>query len=509
MKKIAILLLPVLLTGCGKEKTVVSEATGPERTEARPTSAVPSSEKLDAKPARPEGKKIHGRGYPRLSPFEAIRWRGLVPEVRVQGVWYELLSLNGISSQEIVAFLKSMGKDEEWQQKRFEEDLVEVLSVMGHDAGKSATLKVRQLDSGQEKVLKDVPMTEENRNRLRDARQQRSLRDMRPVNSASMLTRRQAEEDLDQLASLLENRYAYLQRKGVDYREALTAVRGEMGEHISVLKFACEVMKLLALFGDGHTGVAGPDQYLPRGYAPFLIGEADGRLAAFKGDRSGFLDAEHPYLRGLDGMAIEKWLRAAGRIAPAGSPRLLRWHSIRNLRYVNYLRQELGLETKATLKVELAATDMRHSRTIDVELAKVKPIYGDWPRGSHRLLAGDIGYLRIGRMSDDPRFLKGLVETMNTFRRTRGLIIDVRGNGGGSRAVLRELDPFFQKAEDPPRIVNIAAVRIGGEEKKDNPEGYLADRSLYPLSSRVWSDAERAVLQEFAKHFKPEWTPPQ
>lgn len=510
MKKIAAVLLSLSLTGCGNEKTTVPVAPGPDKTEAKPIAAASIAEKPEAKPAPRGRKEVHGRGYPKLSPFEAVRWRGSVPEVRVNGVWYELLSINGITCKEIVAFLKSVEKKEDWRQKRFEEDLVEVLTVMGHDPGTSATLKVRQLDSGQEKELKDVPMTEKNRNAIRDARQKRSQRNARPANGpVARLTRKQAEADLDQLALLLEQRYAYLQRNGVDYRAALAAVRKDLGESTAVNPFACHIMKLLALFGDGHTGVAGSDRYLPKGYTPFLIGEADGRLVAFKEDRSGFLDPQRPYLRSLDTIAIEKWLVAAGRIAPAGSPQLLRWHSIRHLRYVNYLRQELGLPAKATLQVELAATDTRPSRTVLVKLAEAKPIYGDWPRGKSRLLAGDVGYLRIARMDGDSRFLTELVETMNSFRRMSGLIIDVRGNGGGSRAVLRELAPFFQKADDPPRVVNVAAIRLGESEKADNSEGYLSNRSLYPLSSRVWSDAERSVLQEFAKRFKPEWTPPR
>ncbi len=509
MKKIAVLCLATMLTGCGKEKTTVPAAPSLDRIEAKPLAEAAISDKKEAKAAPHGRKELHGRGYPKLSPFEAVHWRGSVPEVRVQGVWYELLSLNGIASKEIVAFLKSVEKKQEWQQKRFEEDLVEVLNVMGHDPGASATLKVRQLDSGQDKVLKDVPMTKENRDALRDARQRKSLRNTRPRNGASVLTRKQAEADLDQFASLLEHHYAYLQRKGVDYRAALAAVRKDLGESVAVNQFASQIMKVLARFGDGHTGVAGSDRFLPRGYAPFLVGEADGRLAAFKEDRSGFLDSERPYVRSLDGVAIEKWLAAAGRIAPAGSPQLLRWHSIRNLRYVNYLRRELGLQAKPTLQVELAAADTRPSNTIEVNLADKKPIYGDWPRGTHRLLAGDVGYLRIARMDGDPRFLTELVQAMNRFRRTRGLIIDVRGNGGGSRAALRELAAFFQKADELPRVVNVAASRLGEGEKEDNPEGYLSDRALYPLSSRVWSDAERTVLQEFAKRFKPEWTPPR
>jgi hypothetical protein len=173
MKKMTIAFLALFLAGCEHEKTAGHAAPVAEKTEAK---AEP--------PARKE-RRVRGHGYPKLSPFEAVRWREAAPEVRVKDVWYELLSLNGVSSRDILAFLKSVEKDEDGRQKRFEEDLVEVLSLMGHEVGKNATLKVRRLDSGKEEELKDVAMTEKNRDALRDARQQRQQKEARPGDGAA------------------------------------------------------------------------------------------------------------------------------------------------------------------------------------------------------------------------------------------------------------------------------------------------------------------------------------
>jgi len=51
-----------------------------------------------------------------------------------------------------------------------------------------------------------------------------------------------------------------------------------------------------------------------------------------------------------------------------------------------------------------------------------------------RGLDGEIGYLRLGRMSDEAVDL--IRESMEGFREAMGLIVDVRGNGGGSRYAL-------------------------------------------------------------------------
>jgi hypothetical protein len=111
------------------------------------------------------------QGFPRASPFDAVRWRDQVPEVHVQGIWYELLAINDLPAQEIVSFAHSMdGKD--WQ-KRFEEDLVELLWRMIHRPGATVTLKVKELISGDIKILNNVPMTPENRDSIRKARADR------------------------------------------------------------------------------------------------------------------------------------------------------------------------------------------------------------------------------------------------------------------------------------------------------------------------------------------------
>jgi len=63
------------------------------------------------------------------------------------------------------------------------------------------------------------------------------------------LSRKEAENDLDELEWLLENRYSYLKRRGIDYRSALDTIRSSLGEGISRGAFALQLMKFLALLG--------------------------------------------------------------------------------------------------------------------------------------------------------------------------------------------------------------------------------------------------------------------
>src|SRR5687767_6387111 len=99
------------------------------------------------------------KDFPKLSPYPAIRWRQ--PEVWVDGRWQLLRSIDGIAVEKIVEF--AISKYEERWQKRFDEDLVQVLSEMGYPPGKTVTLVVRDPASGKDTALPNVPMTEENR----------------------------------------------------------------------------------------------------------------------------------------------------------------------------------------------------------------------------------------------------------------------------------------------------------------------------------------------------------
>ena len=92
-------------------------------------------------------------------------------EVKLGDEWYQLVSLNGIGASEIVDFSKQT-YDDKWQ-KRFEEDLVELLTRMGHPPADSVTLEVQSLDSAEKKTLKEVPMTYENRRAIRNAARER------------------------------------------------------------------------------------------------------------------------------------------------------------------------------------------------------------------------------------------------------------------------------------------------------------------------------------------------
>jgi hypothetical protein len=334
------------------------------------------------------------------------------------------------------------------------------------------------------------------------------------------LGRKDAQKDLDELEWLLENRFSYLKRKGVDYRTALDSIRNSLGDGINRSDLGCQLTKFIALFGDGHSGVASSSVRLTSlcsEFLPFLVEESGERLVAFKADRSAFIDPDFPFLRRMDGVPITAWLEAASRYVAKGSPQFLRSRTIRNFRYVQCLHEELGLSGSKTIKIELESADALSSKQIEMPLMDKKTIYGFWPRPKteikslkdvrveKQILKGNIGYLRLALMLDGHEFLNDLVVAMQELRNTDGLIIDIRTNGGGSRSPLQTLFPFFMAQDDLPKVVNTAAYRLGVEDRKEAFEA----RYLYPASWPSWSDAERSAIIGFSTTFEPEWKLPE
>jgi len=110
--------------------------------------------------------------FPKKSPFAAVRWQESQPEVKVGEQWYKLVSLDDLPTAEILAFSRETFASG-WQ-KRFAEDLVELLSRMGHPPRDTVKLVVQSLTSTETQVWEDIRMTEANRQAIMATAQARA-----------------------------------------------------------------------------------------------------------------------------------------------------------------------------------------------------------------------------------------------------------------------------------------------------------------------------------------------
>jgi hypothetical protein len=320
------------------------------------------------------------------------------------------------------------------------------------------------------------------------------------------ISRRRLMADLEFLEVILANAYSYAERRGVDWRKALDVVRASLDDRTPLDTFATRLRRFLTLFGDPHTGLRTPPQRHNDGGVPFLA-IADGpRVLALKPDRSAFIDPRCRVITAIDGRPLDEWLRLARREIPRASPQWERRETVAALERLSQWRRELGLPPTNEVQLSLASADGTEKQNVTLAWL-AKPVRVRWPTNRTGRIEGNLGYLRIPSMNPEPAFLQALNESMEQFRSTRGLIIDVRGNGGGSQDALRTLLPYFLATNDPMRIVNVAAYRLPVKLPQPCAEGYLglANRGLYPATSRVWSPEQRQQIESFLTTFKPSW----
>jgi hypothetical protein len=318
---------------------------------------------------------------------------------------------------------------------------------------------------------------------------------------AEYVTRAQIEQDLDQFQTELEERFAYLRYNEPDYRGAIQAIRDNAGEGMSVDAFDIELSKVLALFIDGHSGVVGG--LFPDGYLPFRIERIGDGYIAFWPDRRDFVDPSYPYLTQVDGMSLDEWRAVLRVMVPRGSSSYTTYFILRYLEYIRFARSLAGLDDPDVIEVELESKDRTARVTTVLDVVFDPPRVETWPAAESGFLEGNIGYLRITRWFDEA--LLEINEWMPQFAGTRGLVIDIRDNRGGTRNILRELYPYFVSASDPPHVGNAAKYRLYSEF----PYDYLAGRYMYRESWAGWSPAERNAISEFMETFEPQWVVPE
>lgn len=457
--------------------------------------------------------------YEKLAPFDGLRWNADTPEVQVNSTWYRLVSIDGTKQTEILTFCRKTWPGR-WK-KRFNEDLVEVLTKMGHPPGSTVDLGVRDLPGEAVKTLKGVAMTAARRRALHkqasyESGRRRVSRNAPDIGGMSRerITRSDVDRDLDRLAWRIEHTYSYRDLTGFDWRHHIEGMR-LTARDMKRQTYGKQLMKFLARFGDGHTRVGGSAAVLGPTFLPVRLEPLGDRIVALRPEGGGAAVEGHPFVKSIDGVPVEKWIEAALSIVPIGHERFRRRVATGRAHFVPFVREELenqGIKVKVkdTGKVTLQLADATGRKVVTGTRAVTNrpPSNGFSERTNQRIIDGKVGYIRIPKMSSGGEFEGWLHRSMAVVRDTKGLIIDVRGNGGGSRSALRVLLPYFMAESDSPHVANVGAYRLGSDDDPKDPKGFLDNRYLWPAGHGGWSDAARRAIEKVAAKFRPDWKLP-
>lgn len=317
----------------------------------------------------------------------------------------------------------------------------------------------------------------------------------------SSLSRVDALADLAAFEQRLREEAAYLDLHQAKPFAAIEGLRQRLPAKISVAEFARELQKILAPIGDCHSGVSHKALDAEPGlWLPFRLAPALGGIVAVKRDNTAFVEPDFPYLVALDGRPLKDWLDAALRYTPAGSASQNLSLSVRGIRRLDILRRDLGLPARRDVAVTFAnATGATKAvtlpcRTVFSSLAKIS-------LGESRRI-GDLGYLRLPAMDD--KLIPEAKRRMEEFRDTAGLIIDVRGNGGGRYGLMRALFGYFRPADAGPFVCNIAAYRLAPNFRAN----HIEYRPTYRRNWSGWSARDLAAIDAALANFKPSFNLP-
>ena len=443
------------------------------------------------------------------SPFDGLRWSGDRPEVQVDGTWYEPVAIDGIGVDEILAIADTWSPGRE---KRFAEDLVPILVRLKWKGDEKVDLDLRSLKDGSAVRLEGVEMTRAKRQALWASRNASESSGVRQPTPPARISVKEARADIEAFGAGLKDQFAYLGLGEVDLDRELAQIHdGLTGDQADILQLRLELHRLLMRFGDGHAQVR---SNLPPGqpgdkYLPFLLVESRAGVVAVLPDRSALVapDADPswgvkyaPVVLAIDGKTMEEWVELARPYIANGSPQLVHRRALGDMREIDWVRRVLGKETGAPLKVTFSTVDGSKTIERELELSASRPTYGPWPRSKSTILEGDIGYLRIVHMDGD---VDSLHEAMEEFADTKGLIVDVRGNGGGTRELLLALGGYLIGPKEPAIVGNIAQYRLSSRFDED----HLEARYMYRANWNGWNGGQREAIRGAAATFKPEWQP--
>ena len=330
---------------------------------------------------------------------------------------------------------------------------------------------------------------------------------------------------IDRLESVVERRSSYAALCDDRWRRSLRELRRSVVGPISRHDLAQGLSRALARVGDGHASIDGGGR-TPDGALPFIAvplhGGDKAPIVAVRTDLVELLDPQRPFVASLDGVPIQRWLEVAGETCADGPPQRVRSRACAALRrFADMAARRRQIDGPAPVEVpgvvvvalaateappasmglKLPASDGAEGPTLLLPLAERASGTAVGPRRSSGHLEDGTAYLRLARMDEDAaREAKRLLDTLGAGQ---PLVIDVRGNPGGTREALWTVAAGLLPRDAEPVVCNAARPLLVDGVVPEELSAALLDRRLRAIDDPAWTPAERAAAERFAAACAP------
>lgn len=347
------------------------------------------------------------------------------------------------------------------------------------------------------------------------------------------LIKEKALEDLKEFKTLLENQSSYFQVSDFNFEKSFNEVEKKISQKdsIPVYFLAFELEKIVSHLVDRHANVRienfKEEKFeLWNLYLPFVVSSLGDTIVALNFNRSTkayeYFNNAYPYLKKVDGIYIKDFLKKHAytrRLSPKYAKQTDELKDLRDIGEL-YFKQGKTMQNSIEITLTNGITDKKMDLTLssrrnwyyDIGSTFFNRDYNKFGRDEDfdlskldKLLVDSIAYIAIPSMISYKELEKlepYLQSTIKKYKNSKALIIDIRGNGGGTREILQTLSGFFVLPEQSPWVANVAYVRSDQFLSEDISS--MQSRFLYTYNSKFLSDKDRRAIDSFNVDFETE-----
>ncbi len=348
------------------------------------------------------------------------------------------------------------------------------------------------------------------------------------------LTKQKAIEDLMEFKTLLKTQSSYYQVSNFDFEKSYNEVQKKISQKDSVPIYflAFELEKIISNIIDRHANIKmenfeEDDYELYNLYFPFVVSSLVDNIVALNFNREtkeyDYFDKAYPYLKEIDGVDIKDFLNSNAyrrKLSPKNAKQTDQLKDLRDFGELYFKQDKTTLTDikitftngKTNKKLVLPAS-ARRNWYFDIGATSFNRDYRDFGRDEDfdlskldKWLTDSISYLAIPSMvsyKEVPNLESYLISTIEKYKDSKAMIIDIRGNGGGTREILNTLSSYFVQPQQSPWVANVAYVR--NDQFLDEDIASMQGRFLYNYDSEMLSDNDRNAIDNFKKNYETEF----